>query len=60
MSVGYEIDVSQIGFGAKSASYVNANLVIRCLNDARGRHGILRLNGLNQALAIEVKSGERV
>src|ERR1700682_3972818 len=58
LSVCHEIDVSQIGFRAKSAGYVDANLFVRCLNDASGRHGILCLNGLNQSLAIEVKSGE--
>ncbi len=30
------------------------------MNDARGRHGVLCLNGLNQRLALEAKAGELV
>src|SRR5258708_1849060 len=35
-----------------------ARLEMPILNAASGRHGVLCLNGLNQGLAIEVKSGE--
>ena len=47
LSVGHKVDVPQVGFRAKSTGDVDAYLFVRCLNDARRRHGVLRLNGLN-------------